>query len=225
VLQGPGHSLVSVSLLWLVAAWSGYFVIHSLLASLAIKSRVAHRWPRLMPWYRLFFNAVAILLLVAPLYLAWTIGGETVFAWKGIWWWIGNGLALAALGGFLYSLRHYDSSEFLGLRQLRDGERRVEDQERFRVSPLHQHVRHPWYFLGLVLIWTRDMTAAMLVSSAMMTLYFVLGSWLEERKLLAYYGDAYREYRQRVPGLFPLPWRRLSGEQAKALERRGNTKD
>jgi len=178
-----------------------------------------------MPWYRLFFNAVATVLLIIPLYLTWAIGGETVFAWKGIWWWLGNGLAILALIGFLYSLRHYDGSEFLGLRQLRDGERRVEDQERFRVSPMHRHVRHPWYFLGLILIWTRDMTAAMLVSSVMMTLYFVVGSWLEERKLLAYYGEAYREYRRRVPGLFPLPWRRLNPEQAQTLERRGNSGD
>jgi protein-S-isoprenylcysteine O-methyltransferase Ste14 len=212
-------------LLWLTAAWLGYFIVHSLLASLSVKTWVADHWPQLMPWYRLFFNTMAVLLLIIPLYLTWAIGGETVFAWKGIWWWVGNGLAVAALAGFLYSLRHYDSSEFLGLRQLRDREQRVEDQERFRVSPLHQHVRHPWYFLGLILIWTRDMTAAMLVSSVMMTLYFVVGSWLEERKLLAYYGKAYREYRQRVPGLLPLPWRRLSREQAQKLERQGNAED
>lgn len=212
-------------LLWLIVAWLGYFIVHSVLASLRIKTWVARHWPPLMPWYRLFFNTIAIVLLVIPLYLTWAIGGETVFAWKGIWWWIGNGLAIAALAGFLYSLRHYDSSEFLGLRQLREGERRVEDQERFCVSPLHRHVRHPWYFLGLIMIWTRDMTAAMLVSSVMMTLYFIVGSWLEERKLLAYYGEAYREYRQRVPGLLPLPWRRLNREQAQKLEREGNAGD
>jgi hypothetical protein len=62
----------------------------------------------------------------------------------------------------------------------------------------------------------------MLLSAIMITLYFIIGSLLEERKLLAYYGEAYREYRQRVPGLFPLPWRNLSREQARELEKRGN---
>jgi len=216
---------MNAPLLWLVIAWLAYFVIHSLMASLWVKTRVAARWPKFMPWYRLFFNTMATVLLVIPLYLTWAIGGEAVFAWRGVWWWIGNGLAIAALAGFLYSLGHYDGSEFLGLRQLRDGEKRVEDQERFRVSPLHRHVRHPWYFLGLVLIWTRDMTAAMLVSAVMMTLYFVIGSRLEERKLLEYYGEAYREYRRRVPGLLPLPWRRLSRRQAELLERQGNREE
>ena len=213
---------MNTGLWWLAVSWLLYFVVHSVLASLKVKYLVAKRWPGFMPWYRLFFNAVATVLLAVPLGLTWFLGGDIVFAWKGAWWWLGNGLAVAALAGFLYSLRHYDGSEFLGLRQLRDGERRVEDQERFRISPLHRHVRHPWYFLGLILVWTRDMTAPMLLSSVMMTLYFIIGSLLEERKLLAYYGDAYAEYRKRVPGLFPLPWKRLTEERARELERKGN---
>ncbi len=213
---------MEAGLWWLALSWLGYFFIHSLLASLKVKYLVARKWPGFMPWYRLFFNLVATVLLVVPLGMTWLLGGDTVLAWKGIWWWVGNGLSLAALAGFLYSLRHYDGSEFLGLRQLREREQRVEDQERFRISPLHCHVRHPWYFLALILIWTRDMTAPMLLSSVMMTLYFIIGSLLEERKLLAYYGDAYAQYRERVPGLCPLPWKRLDRAQARELEQQGN---
>ncbi len=213
---------MNAGLWWLAFTWLAYFIVHSLLASLKVKYLVARKWPGFMPWYRLFFNLLALVLLVIPLWLTWRLGGEILFAWKGAWWWLGNGLALAAVAGFLYSLRHYDGAEFLGLRQLREREQRVEDQERFRVSPLHRHVRHPWYFLGIILIWTRDMTAPMLLSSVMMTLYFIIGSWLEERKLLAYHGEAYAEYRRRVPGLFPLPWKRLDREQARRLERKGN---
>jgi protein-S-isoprenylcysteine O-methyltransferase Ste14 len=216
---------VESNLLWLIVSWLAYFVVHSLLASLTVKHRVALHFPGWMPGYRLFFNIVAMLLLIVPLYQTWAIGGEFVFVWQGGWQWLGNALALAAVIGFLYSLRHYDGSEFLGLRQLKDGEKRVEDQESFCISPLHQHVRHPWYFLGLILIWTRDMTMAMLVSSIMMTLYFIIGSWMEERKLLHYYGEAYAEYCRRVPGLLPLPWRNLSREQACKLERMGNRND
>ena len=209
-------------LIWLVVAWLGYFALHSALASLTVKRWVASRWPRLMPAYRLFFNAVAMVGVLVPLFMTIAIGGEPVIQWTGIWWWIANGLALAALLGFLWSLRYYDGSEFLGMRQLREQEQRVEDQERFRVSPLHRHVRHPWYFLGLVLIWTRDMTPAMLVSVIMMTLYFVIGSRLEEKKLLSYYGNAYAHYRRKVPGLVPLPWKRLSHAEAQELEKAGN---
>jgi len=142
-----------------------------------------------------------------------------VIQWTGPWRWLAHGLALAALVGFVWSLRYYDGAEFLGLRQWRERATRVEDQERLRISPLHRHVRHPWYFLGLVLLWTRDMTPAMLLSVVMMTLYFIVGSRLEERKLRIYHGRAYEDYCRRVPGLLPLPWRRLSRQEAEALER------
>ena len=84
--------------------------------------------------------------------------------------------------------------------------------------PLHRHVRHPWYALSLVLLWTRDMSTALLVSALAITAYFVVGSWLEERKLLARFGPAYGQYMARVPGLVPRPWRRLSREEARQLE-------
>ena len=209
-------------LLWLVVAWLAYFAVHSLLASLAVKRWVARRWPHRMPWYRLFFNAVATVGVLVPLGLTFAIGGEPVIRWTGAWWWLANGLALAALLGFFWSLRYYDGSEFLGLRQLKARERRVEDQERFRISPLHRHVRHPWYFLGLVLLWTRDMTPALLVSVILMTLYFIIGSRLEERKLRSYHGEAYDRYRKQVPGLVPLPGKRLTRQEAEALERECN---
>ncbi len=40
----------------------------------------------------------------------------------------------------------------------------------------------------------RDMNATMLLSIVMMTLYFVIGSRLEERKLIRYHGEVYSRY-------------------------------
>ena len=124
---------------------------------------------------------------------------------------------MLAVAGFLVTLKGYDGSEFIGLRQWRDGEQRVEDQEQFKLSPLHRFVRHPWYALGLVLVWTREMTVAWFLTAILVTLYFVLGSRMEERKLEAYHGEIYREYRRRVPGLIPLPWRWLDKNEARRL--------
>jgi hypothetical protein len=68
--------------------------------------------------------------------------------------------------------------------------RAAEDQERFHLSSLHRFVWHPWYSLGLVIIWTRDMAPTFLVTAVMITLYFAVRSGLEERKLLVYHGEA-----------------------------------
>jgi protein-S-isoprenylcysteine O-methyltransferase Ste14 len=202
----------------LVQAWAAYFVVHSLLASVRVKRWVAVRHPGWMRGYRLFFNVVAVVLVVPPLVLTFAWRGEPLWAWTGPWAWLANGLALAAAAGFVWSLRFYDSGEFLGLRQWRGRVRSVEDQERLHISPLHRFVRHPWYALGLVIVWTRDMDPAFLITALAITLYFVLGSRLEERKLIHYHGEAYRRYRRRVPGLLPLPWRVLSPAQAAELE-------
>lgn len=208
--------LLALGLLWL-----GYFVLHSLFASLWLKSRVAMRWPELMPYYRLLFNSLALLLLLPPLGLMWLLAGEPLWRYEGIWDALRFALMGLAVAGFLWSLRYYDGREFMGLRQLQENLHQIEDQEHLHISPLHRFVRHPWYSLGLVLVWTQEMDPARLVSALLISAYLVAGSLLEERKLLVYHGERYRRYRQRVPGLIPLPHRHLSREEARRLLEEG----
>jgi len=198
-------------------AWLGYFALHSALASLALKRWVARRFPSWMPGYRLAFNALALVLLIPPLALTYAERGPWLWQWTGFGWWLANGLAVAALLAILWSLRWYDGRELLGLRQWRGRVLSPEDQERFHLSPLHRFVRHPWYSLALVLIWTRDMDLAFLVTAVMASLYLAIGARLEEAKLLVYHGEVYRRYRERVPSLIPLPWRFLTAEAAERL--------
>ncbi len=207
-------------LLWLAALWLAYFALHSLLASLTVKGWVARRRPEWMRAYRLTFNGVAVLTLIPPLALTFLWRGESLWRWDGPWRFVSWGLQGLALLGFVWSLRHYDTAEFLGTRQWRAHSHSVADQESLHLSPLHRWVRHPWYALGLVLIWTRDMDPALLLTATLATLYFLLGSRLEERKLLSYHGPAYAEYRRLVPALVPVPWRHLSRAKAAALEAR-----
>jgi len=209
-------------ILLLAFCWIGYFALHSALASLAVKRRVAAAWPQLMPYYRLAYNILASLLLLPILWLTYHDPGPMLWRWQGVAAWLTNGLALAAIFGFWLSLKSYDMQEFLGLRQLQLNVRKVEDQEHFHLSLFHRYVRHPWYFFGLVLIWTRDMNATTLLSGVLITLYFVIGSRLEEKKLLVYHGDTYRRYMTRVPGLIPLPWKTLTTEEAKTLTKPQN---
>jgi protein-S-isoprenylcysteine O-methyltransferase Ste14 len=201
----------------LLFCWIAYFALHSILASLAVKRRVATVYPNLMPYYRLVFNILAVLLLLPILWLTYRDPGPMLWRWQGIAAWLANGLALTAIFGFWLTLKSYDMQEFLGLRQLKSHVRRAEDQEHFHLSWIHRYVRHPWYFFGLVLVWTRDMNAATLLSGAMITVYFIVGSRFEEKKLLVYHGETYRRYMARVPGLLPLPWKSLTAEEAEEL--------
>lgn len=210
----------------LVLAWAAYFGVHSLLASRRLKAAVARRWPARTRAYRLVYNGLAVALLVPLVALVLALDGPWVLTWAGPWWWLAQGAAVAALGGFMASLRGYDLDHFLGLRQWRgsaaitDGG--VEPWEPLRLAGFHRYVRHPWYFFGLVVLWTRDLHLAGFLSALAITAYLVVGSRLEERKLVAAYGEAYTAYRRRVPGLVPLPGRRLTPGEADELARRAN---
>lgn len=205
-----------MELIPLALFWLAYCVLHSFLAALGVKRWVARRCPGCLPAYRLAFNILAGLLLLPGVWLSYQYPGKLLWQWQGVAAWVANGVAVFALLGLLRS-SPYDFRSFLGLRQWQSRTNKVEDEEGFRISPLHRFVRHPWYFLGLLLVWTRDMNQSMLLNACMITLYLLIGSRLEERKLLVYYGEAYREYMARVPGLFPLPWKFLRRSEADLL--------
>ena len=168
------------------------------LVAVVADHRLPRRDARLAARERLLYNAIALATLAGPLALLSAAAGPALWTMPGLLAWVADAAAIAALAGFLWTLRWYDGRAFLGLRTPSGATGLV-------ISPLHRWVRHPWYSLALVLVWTREMDAAWLVSALVLTLYLVVGSRHEESGLLREHGEAYREYASRVPAL--LPWR------------------
>ena len=185
--------LAALALAW--ALWGG---LHSLLADARAKAWLARRWPRLASRERLLYNAVALATLAGPLAVLRIASTPASWPMPPVAHALADAAALAALVAFLWSLRWYDGRAFLGLRV-------VPHPPALVISPLHRWVRHPWYSLALVVIWTREMDPAWLVSAVALTAYLVVGSRHEEAGLLREHGERYREYAARVPAL--IPWR------------------
>ena len=207
MVADPSASPAGLALL--AIAWALYFCLHSLLAATPVKAVVAARMPRLAPAYRLVYNGVALAALLPVLWLQWQLSGAPLFEYSMAVRLACDVAAVAAVAAFFWTLRWYDMRTFTGLRA-EAGDR----EAGFTLSPLHRHVRHPWYFLALVIVWTRPMDAAWLVTSIAITLYLVVGSHLEDAKLVDTFGEAYRRYRERVPGLWPWPGQSLSAAEA-----------
>lgn len=181
--------------------WLSFGVVHSALAHQPLR-RV---WKALFGRSaRLAYNLlstvhIAAVLAAAPLWLF----ADPRFAAPG---WAAAAQAVVAAAGLfllLVAARHYDMGRFLGLRQLTQVADATDDDEPLRTDGLHARLRHPLYAAGLLILWGLASDEAGLATAVWGTLYFLIGAQCEERRLIALFGDAYRDYRQRVPAFLP----------------------
>ncbi len=158
--------------------------------------------------YRIIYNVVSVVTLIP---VALTMGGDSRVVWQ-----FGPSAApilmvIQGMGlvGLAISLLQIDLLRFAGLRQLLaylNDEPLPLPDETLQTGGIFRLVRHPLYLFSLLTTWpVQTMTVSYLAFCFGVTAYFMLGSILEERRLEAAFGDAYRRYRQEVPWLLPLP--------------------
>jgi protein-S-isoprenylcysteine O-methyltransferase Ste14 len=103
-----------------------------------------------------------------------------------------------------FALRQYNLSEFSGFSYLK--EKTKHQAENLNTSGLNAYVRHPLYFASLIFFWGLFLAVpnnAVLVLAIISTFYLIVGTMLEEKKLVKIFGEEYIAYQKRVPMLFP----------------------
>jgi len=194
-------------MLTLALLWISWCILHSLLITTTVNNWFKRKGGLHLGLYRLGYILFSILSLAPILWYQYTLPGQLLFSWPGYWRLPQFCLLIYALILFWSGKKNYDMDFFLGLTQWRDYKQgRPSPRLPFRCSGALQYVRHPWYSGGIAILWALGpITDVSLVSKSILTLYLIVGTLLEERKLSQELGEIYNNYCRQVPML--IPWK------------------
>lgn len=190
--------------------WSIWCIIHSGMISLTVTNYLKKRLGDYFRFYRLFYNLVSLTTLVIIIPYSTNLKGQVLFRWDGYWMIVQLSLLIIVIILLISGGRKYDMLQFLGLRQITSGRSysTLNKTDKIDISGILNITRHPWYLGAIIFIWIdfKDLYVSTLIINVILTIYLVIGTILEERKLINEYGDKYRDYKVKVSMLFPIKW-------------------
>jgi protein-S-isoprenylcysteine O-methyltransferase Ste14 len=192
----------------LSAFWLAWCFIHSALISLWVTRHLREKLGDHFRFHRIAYNLLALITLIPVVLYERSLTGPLIFDWTGPAVALRVFLAIASLTLFVAGARHYDGLTFLGLRQLGVGGHRsvLSASGELEKDGILQVTRHPWYLGAILILWTRNLWLPALITNMILSAYLIVGTILEERKLVAEFGDEYRRYQKEVSMLFPARW-------------------
>jgi methanethiol S-methyltransferase len=196
----------------------GLFAVqHSVMARPAFK----RWWTRIVPEAveRSTYVLLSSLALVA-LFAFWEPIGGVIWSTQGLAREVVIGVYLFGWALLLYTTFLIDHFDLFGLRQVWNRLKgNSYEPPKFYTPSLYKVVRHPLYIGWLTIFWAAPtMTVAHLVFALATTAYILIAIQLEERDLVAAFGERYIDYRRNTPMLIPRLGRRRRAAPTKAAK-------
>jgi protein-S-isoprenylcysteine O-methyltransferase Ste14 len=189
--------------------WDGllsilFFIQHSGMVRPSFRTRLARIIP---PHYHPSTYAIGSGIALGAVVLLWQSSQTVLYQAEGLLHLLARILSLLAVAGFVWGVRALTSFDTFGLIpikvRLRGKQLRPPN---FILRGPYLWIRHPLYFSTIVLIWSAPhVSSDRLLFNLLWTLWIVLGTYFEERDLVAEFGEKYCHYQKTVPMLFP--WR------------------
>jgi len=189
----------------LLAIYISFFgTVHSFMATRWFKNRV---YKFVDPQrYRLTYSIVSVLLFI-PILSVWGASRNSspiIFAVSSPYSLISYLIMISATALFFLTTLQIDILEFLGLN---DFFGKKEEDSKLITNGFYRLCRHPMYFFAIIAIWAFPILKQIdMIGNGFITLYFIIGAWLEEQKMMEDFGSEYQEYRQNVSMFIPFKW-------------------
>lgn len=193
-----------------------FAAIHSLTASLPFKRLIMKvAGPRAEKFYLPAYSLLSVLTILPLAYQLYKNPGRVLYKIPSPWRWLMVGGQLIA--GFLAPVAFLNASHRFKIRSQLSGPQDSEEGS-LKIRGIYRWVRDPFLLSGLLGIWlTPFMTVNLLAVYLLATVYLFLGSLHWETRLVAQFGDEYREYQKRVHRIIPGLKRSSKGEVVESL--------
>jgi protein-S-isoprenylcysteine O-methyltransferase Ste14 len=191
------------ALLWDAFLSMLFFIQHSGMIRQSFRARLS----AVQPHYQPSTYAIASGAVLAAVVLLWQTSQTVLLEIQGPFELLLRAFSLLAIAGLVWVVRALRTFDPFGRQSITVRLRGKQHQPlQFALRGPYFWVRHPIYFFMLVLIWsTPDMTSDRLLFNVLWTSWIIYGSYLEEKDLVAEFGETYRQFQETVPML--LPWR------------------
>jgi len=183
---------------------------HTLLASNKIKEMVRKKFPQALPFYRLGYNVISILLFS----LWWALSPKPDIIIYDLAYPFDLLILIPqfiSLVGIIWTLKYIDGKEFIGVSQIlrwKSGAYREEELDEtsvLRIEGPYKISRHPVYLFSIIyLVFHPTMNLFYFLFVLCSVVYFSLGSRYEEKKLVERFGEEYVLYQKNVSKIFPV---------------------
>ena len=193
--------------LFVASIWIGYCALHNYLISIGFTNLMTRLLKNYYAFYRFFYILISLILLIPLINFTAQSDTRIIITYGYTLSIIRYALISGALLMFFWAFFfNYDSLSFFGIRQILSfGKiKKINPTEEIRRNGLLGIMRHPMYLALIIYLWCQTFRMMDIVINLILTIYVIIGTRLEENKLVLEFGDMYIKYQQEVPMLIPF---------------------